>query len=153
LFKNLHTLLHIDELCKPSFTAADKNTRPLLKVLMRDLAKVVLFSYVFLIFNSLTPIVADVLAHTFWEKQHLLTVHQIKGKYHVHFELINSEKQSDSKAPGNLKSGTDDYVYLVFNTRFHFVHYNTLTSISNKPYIYPFYPRLLMDIDYPPPRG
>ena len=37
----------------------------------------------------------DVLAHTFWEQQHMLTVHEVNGKFHVHNELVQASHQSE----------------------------------------------------------
>jgi hypothetical protein len=122
------------------------------KKLMRDAACLVLFSYGLLIFNAFIPIAADAVAHTFWEKEHLLTVHKVNGKYHVHVQIVNNAKQSGSdKSSGNLKFGSEDYSHLLFTGHYSFAH-SLVTKQSHFTYQSDF-PVSHPDKDYPPPRA
>ena len=42
-----------------------------------------LFIYVNGLLFQVSPIINDILAHTFWRMNHLATVHCVNGKYHV----------------------------------------------------------------------
>lgn len=78
--------------------------------LIHDVSFLLLFSYILLIFSPLVTISADLIAHTFWEKEHLMTVHRDEGKGHVNTELANSAKQADankSSAKPKPSSETD----------------------------------------------
>lgn len=153
MFTNLHKLLHIDEPQGSPVVAAQSAAVPLRKVLMKDAASLLLIAYVLLILNPVIPIIVDAAAHTFWEKQHLLTVHNVNGKYHVHFELLKNDRQADSKAPGNVKTDSEDYIHTIFSSSYNFVS----KSYTIKQW-YPNFncivrPQLFMDVDYPPPRA
>ena len=153
MFTNLHKLLHIDEFENPSVVAARKRAVPLRRVLMKDVASLLLVAYVLLILNPVMPIIVDAAAHTFWEKQHLLTVHNVNGKYHVHFELLKNDRQADSKAPGNLKAGSEDYIHTIFSVSYGFVNKSYQIKKLYPPRTCLFHPQLFTDIDYPPPRA
>jgi len=91
------------------------------KKLMKDVAGLVLFSYMIFVFNPLMPIVADLMAHTFWEKQHLASEHKMHGKNHVYTELANAVKQSDKdKSTSNTKSDSDEFVHVVSKSGYNF---------------------------------
>jgi hypothetical protein len=153
LFTNLHILLHIDGPASPPAVTAQKAAVPLQKVLMRDVASLLLVAYVLLILNPVMPVIVDAAAHTFWEKQHLLTIHNVNGKYHVHFELLKNDRQTDNKVPGNLKTGIEDYIHAIFNISYSFVNKSYSIKQSYPPFNCLAHSRLLMDIDYPPPRA
>lgn len=51
-----------------------------------------LFVYGFALIKPITPIINDVIAHTFYKMEHLATVHFENGKYHVHAELASERK-------------------------------------------------------------
>ncbi|WP_295796047.1 hypothetical protein [Mucilaginibacter sp.] len=149
----MHKLLHIDEFENPLIFAAHKRAVPLRRVLMKDVASLLLVAYVLLILNPVMPIIVDAAAHTFWEKQHLLTVHNVNGKYHMHFELLKSDRQADSKAPGNLKTGSEDYIHTVFNVSYSFVNKSYTIKQAYPPFYCLAHPQLFKDVDYPPPRA
>lgn len=65
--------------------------------LQKDLVKLMLCIYVFGLIKPITPIVNDVLAHTFFKTQHVATVHYENGKHHIHLELIKENKTTDHK--------------------------------------------------------
>lgn len=98
------------------------------------------------------PLVADLAAHTFWEKEHLSTAHHQYGNNHVDIEMQKAEKQTGKEANTNSqKAGLDDLVHRPENS----VIYDFKPYIALKqtyamfnaacPVSYP-------DIDYPPPR-
>lgn len=64
---------------------------------------ILLFIYSSGLLVPISPVISDVLAHTFWRAQHLATVHCVNGKYHVHYELYKAGK-SDSKGNNSVKS-------------------------------------------------
>jgi hypothetical protein len=68
---------------------------------------ILLFIYANSLSAQVSPIIMDVLAHTFWRAQHMATVHCVNGKYHVHYELYKSGK-TDSK--GNNQAKSDEVV-------------------------------------------
>jgi hypothetical protein len=75
------------------------------------------------------PVFADIVAHTFWEKEHLLTVHQANGKYHVHFQIRSIEKQSGKdKATGNSKFGSENALHLITNIVYNFSNTHLTSS-------------------------
>jgi len=121
------------------------------KKLMRDVTGLVLLSYTLFVFNPIMPIFADIVAHMFWEKEHLMTVHKFHGKSHVHFDLLNASKQADKdKSSGNFKNSSEDYVHLIYNTVYNFSSTYVVTNSYYLPVI--SYPTSHLDIDYPPPR-
>ncbi len=70
-------------------------------------ACILLFIYANGLFAQVSPIMADVLAHTFWRAQHMATVHCENGKYHVHYELYKAaDKSGDKKATSNKSDET-----------------------------------------------
>jgi hypothetical protein len=56
--------------------------------------------YSFALIKPLMPVIKDVLAHTFYNLEHMATVHYENGKYHIHTELSaehdNSEKKNNT---------------------------------------------------------
>ena len=151
LLKRLYIFLFVDDLLGSSASAAPANPEPLKKRLMRDLARLTLFAYVLLVFNPVMPIVADKIAHTFYERSHLLTVHQVNGKYHVHLAMANAENQADkTKSSRGGKQGAEEYFHLISVTSYNFAHHH----IINRSYpMQNFYlPVSYPDIDYQPPK-
>jgi len=67
------------------------------------IACILLFIYANGLFAQVSPIIGDVLAHTFWRAQHMATVHCVNGKYHVHYQLYKAGK-SDGKGNNQVKS-------------------------------------------------
>ena len=71
--------------------------------MLKFTSKFLLFIYLCGLLAPASPIISDVLAHTFWRAQHMATVHCVNGKYHVHYELYNAGKK-DNKGNTSLKS-------------------------------------------------
>jgi hypothetical protein len=63
-------------------------------------------------FKPAMPLVADALAHTFWEQQHLMAVHEVHGQFHIHTELSKAAHQSDSEKSNELKYEIVQYVHV-----------------------------------------
>jgi len=95
---------------------------------MSGMVRLTLFFYVLFVFNPVMPIIADKIAHTFWEEYHLIVVHGIYGNAHVHSELDKAAKQADKdKSP---KSGSEEYTHILTITIYNFSTYYSI----NRPY-------------------
>lgn len=89
--------------------------------LRRDAAWMVLLSYLLLICNMTLPVIADGLAHTFWEKEHLATVHQAEGNAHLAHQLARSGNEAPKdKATAGAKVSADDIIHLPETAGFNF---------------------------------
>lgn len=152
MLKNLYTYLFIDDLIDPSALSISYTGNVWKMKLRRDVAYLTLLSYFLLIFNPVMPIIADKMAHTFWEEYHLITVHGVYGTGHVKAELDKSEKQTDKeKAPGSNQADSESYVHLLASTTIDFSSYHYITTLypSHNFHIPASYP----DIDYLPPEA
>lgn len=59
------------------------------------------------------PVLADGLAHAFWNSVHIAVVHKVNGKEHVHYELSRVGKDLDKeKSNGKSKAGPESPSYL-----------------------------------------
>jgi len=125
---------------------------PLKRKLMQDLSYIVLFSYALFIFSPLIPVVSDIIAHTFWKKEHLQTAHHKYGSNHVSLEIVKAEKRAGSEnATHNPKNNLEDYSHtFAANVQLHF----PAEQILNRAYSLFRCANLTswQDIDYPPPR-
>ncbi|MCD6069315.1 MAG: hypothetical protein K0S33_4141 [Bacteroidetes bacterium] len=64
----------------------------------KGLTYLMLIAYVFGILKPLSPIAADIIAHTFDQAHHMATVHFENGKYHVHKEIaVEAAEESPKK--------------------------------------------------------
>lgn len=152
MLKKLYWFLFVYDLNSPPEGTPYKENRSFKQKLMHDITVIMIFSYSLLIFNPLIPIFTDLLAHTFWEKQHLMTVHKFHGKFHVHFELVNAEKQSaKDKSSGNTKIGSEDFTHLIYTIAYNFsnIYFIKITYLPYRPACPIFY----ADNDYRPPRA
>lgn len=120
--------------------------------LMQELSYVVLFAYTFFIVAPVVPMLADLLAHTFWEQEHLSTAHRRYGQHHVGIEMEKAEKRAAANAGGNNRvAGMDELVhrperYLTFELEPVAALKRTYSLFTcGYTFCYP-------DIDYPPPR-
>ena len=104
---------HLRAICLTDDTAdiavEKSGVRDTRKQLMRKMTWLVMISYTLLMFKPVMPVVMDALAHTFWEQQHMLVVHEVNGKFHLHNELVNSSRQSDKHAQ-NTKIEIQEYM-------------------------------------------
>ncbi len=68
------------------------------KHIKKGFAGSLLVIYMFGILKPLSPIVSDLISHTFDKANHMATVHFENGKYHVHKEIIaDTENNSEQK--------------------------------------------------------
>lgn len=119
---------------------------------LKDLSFIALGAYIFLIFNSVIPVFADVLAHTFWKKEHLASEHRLYGKNHVGLEISKMDKQA-AKDKGSTSSKTsEDFSHILqFENHAKPMPVNSI-SINHPPYR-AAYPEYDLDKDHPPPRS
>ena len=125
LFKKLHWFLFVYDLGE-SPGEANNVVESLRVKLKRDVIFIVLLSYILFIFSPVMPYLADAMAHTFWEKEHLAAEHAIYGKDHVVLEIAKAAKQSD-KASSSIKQGAEESQHVIscilfnFSNNYHFV--------------------------------
>ena len=74
--------------------------------LQKALIYTMLAVYVFGLIKPVIPIISDVLAHTFFKTSHVATVHYENGKHHIHLELKEEAKHTNTKQPSTF-SDTD----------------------------------------------
>jgi hypothetical protein len=152
LLKKLYISLFVDDLLDSSAIAAPVIHEPLKKKLLRDLARLTIFSYILYFLNPVMPIIADKMAHTFWEEYHLITVHGIYGKFHVEMQLDKTEKQSDKdKSARNNKAGSEEYFHVTSIATDHFLGGKYIAR-SYTPYKF-YSPASYPDVDYLPPKA
>jgi len=150
LIKKLYLFLFVYDLNGPSAAVPAIDAEPWKVKLRKDIALLVLASYTLLIFNPVMPILADIVAHTFWEKEHLITVHKIYGANHVHAEIERAAHQPDKeKSTGNSKSNQEEYLHFVYKVLFNFSAGHFIKR-SYPPFKFS-YPVSYPDVDYPPP--
>lgn len=74
----------------------------------KTLVCLLLAVYVFGILKPLSPIINDIVSHTFDKANHMATVHFENGKYHVHKEIIAETKNdTEEKSASNNLSNED----------------------------------------------
>ncbi|HSZ84725.1 MAG TPA: hypothetical protein VK787_01770 [Puia sp.] len=118
----------------------------------KALIYIVLFSYTLIIIRPTVPIIADIIAHTFWYSQHIATVHFENGKYHVHYQSMNeAQKSFPGKNPQNSKTETFIADHLIKNQKFDF----TFFVINNKCFKNLCFsiPDMNPSHNYPPPKS
>jgi hypothetical protein len=151
VLKKIYWFLFVYDLNGQSDVQPYKHADSFKKKLTRDVSVLVLSCYTLLIFGNLAPVFADVLAHTFWEKEHLMTVHQSQGMYHVHFQMVNAEKQSAKDKPsGTSRSNADSVTHLIYSTNYNFSNkYFTIYKYSSAVFSCPV---SFGEVNYQPPR-
>src|ERR1700761_1538181 len=130
--RKLYWFLFVYDLNGTPDTQAHYGQSSIKKKLMRDVTCLVLFAYTLLIFSPVMPVIADKMAHTFWEEYHLISVHHVFGGHHVDTEMAKAGKESSKEKPaGNFKFGAEDYQHVIAIITFNF---------SNNHYIRQSYP-------------
>ncbi len=70
--------------------------------LSNNIRKIIIYTlvciYSLALIKPITPIVNDVVAHTFFKMTHMATVHFENGKYHIHAELQKESQETPSKS-------------------------------------------------------
>jgi hypothetical protein len=126
------------------------NARKEKELMMGKVAKMVLFFYILSMFQPVMPVVMDVIAHTFYEQQHIMMVHEVHGKFHIHSELANSLHQSDKEKSNDLRYEVTEYVHVmpaIFKSQLHTLYTGSMYLSYSC-----FYPITYRDIDVPPPK-
>lgn len=102
-----------------------------------------LFTYSTVMLKPVIPYVADLTAHLLFFKDHMLTVHAHNGKFHVHKEMAEAEKNDQTNNnTGNSKKEIPIYDHINIVTHklsFNHVLSNWPVSFSNRileTYIY-----------------
>lgn len=110
-----------------------------------------LFAYSTIILKPILPYTSDTIAHIFWYKDHMASVHSHEGKLHVHKEVIEAAKSSSPEKDSTiLKKGTSATDHIItkelnivkevaFMSRAFFSLSTTL-------------PHTFLSADYPPPK-
>jgi len=104
-----------------------------------------LLVYVFALIKPIMPIINDVLAHTFFEKTHLATIHYENGKYHMHLELQDEVKKTDTKHVPVFSINDVLYAHVKTNKVLLQPFFYTISEI-NSPYI-----NVSTDVNIPTP--
>jgi hypothetical protein len=119
-------------------------------VMMAKLAKFILFFYIFLMFKPVMPVFADTLAHIFWEHKHMIEVHEVHGKFHIHNDLAKAGHPADSERSNELKIQVEEYINVIpgiFKPVLSSQHLSSYLS-----YITPCTISLYTQVNYPPPK-
>ncbi len=98
------------------------------------------------------PLVNDILAHTFWKTEHIITVHHENGKDHLHYELKKASDQNsgDANSPAP-KSAESVSVHILLQNNYDFSY----SIISEQKYLNGSYNLLspFLDLNTPPPKA
>lgn len=108
-----------------------------------------LLLYAFIVCKPLLPWLSDGLAHAFWERNHIATVHQHRGKSHVHNELKEAAKQETTDA----NTGKNEEPLSVHLTPSHQVDFSRTQNSLQQPFVYLYIiPHPVLTIHIPPPK-
>jgi hypothetical protein len=127
-----------------------QNARREKMILMHKFTKFVLVCYILLLFKPILPIISDAIAHTFYEKQHILLVHEVHGRFHIHQELANVSHQSDNEKSNELKYQSEEYLHVTSSLFKSFLYLNCVGTYLTYAYYCPIIP--YRDTNYPPPK-
>lgn len=111
------------------------------------LAHILLFCYVVGLCKPVSPIIQDVMGHTFFKLAHISEVHFENGHYHLHQELKDAEIDQASPVSTNNQNSKKTVSFLaihiipelpndlfnlfsIVNTVFHIVAYLLLPGIT-----------------------
>ncbi len=70
----------------------------------KQVATLLLVCYAVLLLRPLVPALQDVMAHMFWNSEHMATVHYENGEYHVHVEISKGEESSSHTSKSLIKT-------------------------------------------------
>lgn len=108
-----------------------------------------LIIYFLAAYKPIMPVAADLLAHTFWEANHLESVHHQHGSHHLQTEISRAEKQEDQNnllikfsEPGPLHLFTE--IIYTFKQSVNLPSYISLVTSD----LY----HINIDCNYPPPK-
>jgi hypothetical protein len=120
---------------------------------MKKLTTVILLvCYAMALIRPITPVIGDVIAHTFWRAQHMATVHFENGQYHVHYALQAQGKEDygNKKSPSVKANETLD-THIVVNNEFALAINHT--KLIFLPYNLGHYCSAFPERDAPPPKA
>lgn len=111
-----------------------------------------LFAYSTIILKPILPYATDIIAHVFWYKDHMATVHSHNGKFHVHKEVMEADGHNNSEKNSNIlkkdNSASDHIVSrqlnIISQKYFNKKNYSLLTSHLIFTYL---------SADFPPPKA
>lgn len=111
-----------------------------------------LLLYITVMCKPIIPLVQDIWAHTFYEQEHIATVHHQNGQNHVHYEVKKANEDKNGDKSSKAKSSDSD-------TSFHFNLVSKLVFNTNKPTLVQtdfdqlnILPVVFTDINLPPPK-
>lgn len=109
-----------------------------------------LLFYITAMCKPVLPVAKDMLAHIFWEAQHISTVHHQNGKDHLHHELIDTSNKNKTEPASPLKISEPVSVHILLQNTFDF----TLLVIVEKEYSDRSYVLLnpIVEMNIPPPK-
>ena len=109
-----------------------------------------MLAYTLLMIKPILPVIADAMAHSFWKSQHILTVHEVNGKFHVHKELVKASKDDEKRKQhtGN-KFENSDYVHVPYAAISVVVFPATISIYATYKSNYTSFH---VNSDYPPPK-
>ncbi len=108
--------------------------------------------YLFATCKPFLPALADVLAHSFWEANHIENVHHTHGANHVHTEIARAENQEE----GGQNSTTLKFSEPLALHLAAIITYNFRRNAVGEPYLTASSSRLYntqLESDYPPPKS
>ncbi len=120
--------------------------------MMCKVAKFILGCYIILMFKPVMPLLSDMFQHTFNEKQHILLVHEVHGKFHIHQELANAGNQTEQQKSHELKVEVEQY-FNIIPAIFKIVLGAYYQGNAYLSYAYHYPVIIYRDIHYPPPKS
>lgn len=120
--------------------------------LKKILLYLLLFSYATVLLKPVLPLLGDAVAHTFWRMEHISSTHFENGKYHVHFELLQSAKKTDD---GNSNPRIEVFATPHIITNINCYNFFADCHVQCIPYtIWQSYlPFPYLQSNYPPPKA
>ncbi len=113
-----------------------------------------LLLYLTVICKPIVPMVQDIVAHTFFEHEHLAMVHHHGGKNHVDIELSNSTKEDIAgNGTAKLKSSDDLPVHFPVKYEAPLADFHKQLLIHTCYDLLPNLPIAFVAIQVPPPRA
>ncbi len=98
------------------------------------------------------PLVNDILAHTFWKTEHIITVHHENGKDHLHYELkkVSNQNNEDANSPAP-KTSESVSVHILLQNNYDFSH----SATSEQKYLSRSRNLLstFLELNTPPPKA
>ncbi len=110
-----------------------------------------LFTYSITMLKPYLPYVSDAIAHVFWYSDHIATIHSHDGKFHVHKEIIEAAKSTETEKNSKILKKDNNMGDCIITKEFNI--------ISQKHFNKKYYPPLpshfistYLSSDFPPPK-